>query len=57
MAVTSHGKLVDAISASDIMVWTEWILNGQKIRFANLSNLRKPIKYFLTESRTQKLDV
>jgi len=39
---------------SDILVWAEWILNGQSVRFSNLTSLRKSVKEFLQESRSQR---
>jgi len=55
LAVTGKvGELVDTISVSDILVWAEWILNGQSVRFSNLTSLRKSVKEFLQESRSQR---
>jgi len=49
-----RGEFVDSMSVSDIMAWSEWLLCGQPIRFGNLSNLRKPVREFLLESRNQR---
>jgi len=54
LAVTENGKFKDVISATDMMLWAEWILFNYPIRFSNLSSLRKSISEFLAESRAQQ---
>jgi len=52
--VADNDTFLDVVSVSDIMIWVEWILGGQTVRFTNLSNLRKSVKDFLEDSRTQR---
>jgi len=51
--VNKNGVLLDVISASDLMVWSEWEACGQPLRFRHLSSLNYPISEFLDNSRAQ----
>jgi len=52
--VDENNNLVDAISASDLMLWTEWIAAGQPFIFPDITSLGKDIKTFLEDSRAQR---
>jgi len=51
--VDDSGRLTDVISVRDIMLWTEWSVAGQSIRFHNLTTLFCTVKSYLEQSRSQ----
>jgi len=52
--VNASGKLVDVISASDLMLWTEWIAVGEVLRFSDISAMKLNVERYLEESRSQR---
>jgi CBS domain-containing protein len=52
--VNNDGNLVDVVSASDLMVWSEWSVGGHALRFRYLSALTLELKEFLENSRSQR---
>jgi len=52
--VNDSGKLIEAISVSDLMLFTEWIAGGVEMRFTDLTGLNKSVMEFLQNSRAQR---
>jgi len=52
--VNDSGRLIDAISVSDLMLFTEWIAGGVEMRFTDLTGLNKTVMEFLENSRAQR---
>jgi len=52
--VDDSNTLVEVVSASDLMLWSEWTANEEKFRFRDMAALGLPLKEFLQNSRTQR---
>jgi len=52
--VDGSGRLVDVITAKDMVLWTEWIASGEVLRFTDLTSLTLNVEEFLENSRSQR---